>query len=102
LELTNTDVGPVIDALVRVHADGRLNDLMLAVKAETEGMDGDLDIWPEHQAAVEQIAAAASEILMLPLAECRAAVAEKLLPATRRDVALMTIRQFDPRFGSIN
>ena len=88
------ELASVIDALVRIDAAGWLPELESAIAEATQGPARDLDRWPYHRQAVEQMTRLTMRATGLPDWICRDAAIQRLLPSTRRRIALGVIEEF--------
>jgi hypothetical protein len=93
------DLASVIDALVRIRRAGWWPELEHAICEATRGPARDVDRWPHRMFAVNDTARFLSRLTGVPEAFCREAACQRLLPWTRRSVALMIIEQFDARLA---
>ena len=93
------DLNRVIDALVRIRAANQWQELERTIAEATIGPVRDLERWPQYASAVNETSRFASRIFGLPEAVCREAACQRLLPWTRRSVALEIIAEFDARLA---
>ena len=91
------DLTSVTDALVRIRDAGWLLDLETAIAEATRGPSRDLDRWPCHRATVEEMTRLTMRVTGLPDWICRDAAIQRLLPSTKRRIALGIIREFEAR-----
>jgi hypothetical protein len=91
------DLPRLIQTLAAIDDAGWLDDLQADVAAASRGPRVDLDRWPWLRPVIERYARVAARLLDLPLAECRAAATEALLPRTRRRAALDAIEKYRQR-----
>lgn len=91
--IDRTDVERAVDSLIVIHRAGQLSTAEQLVNHET-GAIGDLERWPTWEAEVDLLAGTAARMLDLPEEFCRDAVCQRLLPSTRRRIAVEIIQRF--------
>lgn len=93
------DLNRVIDALVRIRAANQWEELERAIGEAISGPSRDLERWPQYTFAVNDTARFLSRITGVSEVVCREAACQRLLPWTRRSVALEIIEEFDTRLA---
>ena len=94
---STVELTTVIDALIRIRDAGLLPDLEHEIARARRGPRCDLDRWPNYRLAIEELTRLTVRLTGLSEPLCRDAVCERLLPMTRRRIALRIIREFAAR-----
>lgn len=93
------DLNRVIDALVRIRAANQWEELERTIAEATRGPARVLERWPQYTFTVNDTSRFVSRITGVTETVCRDATCQRLLPSTRRSIALEIIAEFAARLA---